>query len=61
MDEVTVSRVSVATLKSSKEEYYFDGTDTLPCTRSLFPLPAAEGWGMPCWWLRRHRNVETRF
>ncbi len=58
---VTVSRVSVASLKGSKEEYYFDGTDVLPCTRSLLPMPGGDGWGTPCWWLTRHRQVVTRY
>ena len=61
MDAVVVSRVSIASLKSSKEEYYFDGTDTMPCTRSLLPPPGAGGWGTPCWWLLRHRQVVTRY
>ena len=61
MDSVVVSRVSVATLKGNKEEYYFDGTDVLPCTRSLLPPPVADGWGTPCWWMRRHRQVITRY
>jgi hypothetical protein len=60
-DSVVVSRVTVATLKGNKEEYYFDGTDVLPCTRSLLPLPTAGGWGTPCWWLRGHRQVVTRY
>ena len=60
-DFVTVSRVSVASLKGNKEEYYFDGRDVLPCTRSLLPPPTADGWGMPCWWMRGHRQVITRY
>lgn len=61
MDFITVSRESVATLKGNKEEYYFDGTDVLPCTRSLLPPLTADGWGTPCWWLRKHRQVVTRY
>ena len=60
-DSVVISRVSVATLKGNKEEYYFDGTDILPCTRSLLPPPTAAGWGTPCWWMRRHRQVVTHY
>ena len=60
-DAVIVSRVSIATLKGNKEEYYFDGTDVLPCTRSLLPPPTGDGWGTPCWWMRRHRQVITRY
>lgn len=57
---VLVSRVSIASLKSGEEEYYFDGTNTLPCTRSLLPPPTSSGWGTPCYWLLRHRQVVTR-
>ena len=60
-DQVKVTRVSVATLKSSKEEYYFDGVDTMECTRSMLPPPTASGWGTPCWWLRGHHQVVTRY
>ena len=61
MDEVSVSRVSVATLKGSKEEYYFDGNSTLTCPRSLLPMPTAQGWMTPCWYLRRNRTVLTHY
>ena len=61
IDTVQVSRVSIATLKSNKEEYYFDGTEMAPCTRSLLPPPTADGWGTPCWWLVRHRQRVMRY
>ncbi len=61
MASMTVSRVSVAPLKGGKEEYYFDGTDTAPCTVSLLPPLTAQGWGTPCWWLQRHPQTITRY
>ena len=61
MDEVAVTSMSVATLKSSKEEYYFDGDITLACPRSLLPMPTAQGMMTPCWYLRRHRTVVTHY
>ena len=61
VDAVVVNRVSIASLKGSKEEYYFDGTDVVPCTRSVLPPPVSQGWGTPCWWLRGHRQVVTRY
>ena len=61
MDTVQITRLSVAPLKAGKEEYYFDGTDTAECTVSLLPPLTAQGWGTPCWWLRRHRQVITRY
>lgn len=61
MDTVTVNRMTVAPLKGSKEEYYFDGTDVLPCTRSLLPPMTGDGFGTPCWYLTNHRQVVTRF
>jgi hypothetical protein len=61
LDEVQVTRMSIAPLKSKKEEYYFDGTDTVPCSRSTLPMPSNAGWLTPCWWLREHHSVETRY
>lgn len=61
MDEVAVSSVSVATLKSNKEEYYFDGNITLTCARSVMPMLTAQGMMTPCWYLRRHRTVVTHY
>jgi hypothetical protein len=61
LDNVVVTRVTVATLKGSKEEYYFDGTSTVQCSRSTLPMPAAAGWYEPCWWQRTHRQVVTRY
>ena len=60
-DSVEVRRVTVSTLKGNKEEYYSDGSDTLTCTVSTLPMPAADGFSTPCWWLRGHRQVITRY
>jgi hypothetical protein len=60
-DTVSVSRVSIATLKGTKEEYYSDGTDLMRCSRSVLPMPAHDGWFTPCWYLRGHHNVEVRY
>ena len=49
-DQVEVTRFVVAPLKGSKEEYYPDGTDTVPCAQSLLPQDDP-----PCWYLQRHR------
>ncbi len=47
---VEVTRFVVAPLKGSKEEYYPDGTVTVPCAQSLLPQDDT-----PCWYLQRHR------
>ena len=53
---VEVTRMVVAPLKGSREEYYMDGTEEMPCSRSLFP----QGGNQACWWLERHRVVFER-
>lgn len=53
---VQVTRMVVAPLKGSREEYYMDGTEEMPCSHSLFP----EGGNQPCWWMRQHRIVYER-
>lgn len=57
MGTVQVSRLTVAELKGNKEEYYPDGTDTVDCTRSIFP----QAGDSACWWLRRHPEVIERY
>lgn len=57
MSSVQVGRFTVAELKGNKEEYYPEGTDTVPCSRSLFP----QGGNSACWWLRRHPQVIDRY
>jgi hypothetical protein len=61
MDQVAVTSMSVATLKGSKEEYYFDGNITLACPRSVMPMFTAQGMMKPCWYLRRHRTITTHY
>jgi len=46
----------VAPLKGNKEEYYYDGTGPVDCSRSLFP----QGGNGACWWMTRHRVVYAR-
>jgi hypothetical protein len=54
---VDVSHLTVAELKSNKEEYYPDGVQAVACSRSLFP----QGGNSACWWLRRHPEVTERY
>jgi hypothetical protein len=56
MGTVVVSRFVVAPLKGNKEEYYFDGTAALDCSRSLFQQAGSGA----CWWMERHREVYVR-
>jgi hypothetical protein len=49
-DQVTVSRYLAMPLKGNKTEYYFEGTQPMPCARALFPQAGAN----PCWYVRRH-------
>ena len=60
-DSVEVSRVTTASLKGNKEAYYPEGTDAVPCSRSMFPMPSMEGSTVPCWWLRRHHEVVVKY
>jgi hypothetical protein len=54
---VQVSHVTIAELKGNKEEYYPDGVEAVPCSRSIFP----QGGNSACWWLRRHPQVVDRY
>lgn len=56
MGKVVVSRFVVAPLKGNKEEYYFDGTAEVDCSRSLFPQAGSGA----CWWVERHKVVYER-
>ncbi len=53
---VVVTRLVVAPLKGNREEYYPDGTETLPCSQSILPWDATQA----CWWMERHRVVFDR-
>ncbi|HEY4381024.1 MAG TPA: hypothetical protein VGN01_11815 [Acidobacteriaceae bacterium] len=56
MGTVTVNRVLVTPLKGNKEEYDFDGSADVDCSRSLFPQAGSGA----CWWLARHSAVYER-
>ncbi len=60
-DTVEVMRVTVATLKSKKEEYYYDGKDTVQCSNSYLPMISSQGMVTPCWYLKTHRLVRTDY
>ncbi len=53
---VTVTRTVVAPLKGNREEYYPDGTETLPCSRSVLPWGGAGA----CWRMERQRTILER-
>jgi hypothetical protein len=57
MGSVQVNRIVAAELKGNKEEYYFNGTEVLDCSKSLFP----QGSVNACWWQQRHRDVIVRY
>jgi hypothetical protein len=56
MGKAKVSRFVVAPLKGNKEEYYFDGTAMVDCSKSMFP----QGANGACWWVVRHPVVFDR-
>jgi len=56
MGTVSVSRIEVAKLKNNKEEYYWDGTADVDCSRSIFPQAGSGA----CWWLARHKVIFDR-
>ena len=49
-DKVVVSRYMSTPLKGDKTEYFYEGTEPVSCSKSLFPQ---SGW-QPCWYLRKH-------
>jgi len=57
MGSVAVDLYTVADLKGGKEDYYANGTVTLPCTKSIYPQEGSN----PCWWVERHREVVQHF
>jgi hypothetical protein len=56
MGKVTVSRIQVAAMKGNKEEYYWDGSEDVDCSRSIFPQAGSGA----CWWLARNKTVFER-
>jgi len=57
MGSVVVSTIVVASLKGNKEEYYPQGTQTVACSKSIFPQVG----GGACWWAQRHPEVDVRY
>ena len=57
MGSVEVKQVIAAELKGNKEEYYFNGTTSVDCSKSLFP----QGGVNACWWQERHQDAVTRY
>jgi hypothetical protein len=57
MGTVQVDRFTIADLKGGKEDYYPNGTETVACSKSLYPQ---EGHN-PCWWVERHREVDQHY
>ena len=57
MGSVQVKQVIAAELKGNKEEYYFNGTTAVDCSKSLFP----QGGVNACWWQERHPEIVTRY
>ena len=57
MGSVVVDQYTVADLKGGKEDYYANGTVSMPCTKSIYPH---EG-NNPCWWVERHREVVQHY
>jgi hypothetical protein len=56
MAKVAVSQIAVAPLKDNKEEYFWNGTVDVDCSRSIFPQAGSGA----CWWLARHKVVFDR-
>jgi len=56
MGKVAVSQIDVAPLKDNKEEYFWNGTVDVDCSRSIFPQAGSGA----CWWLARHKVVFDR-
>jgi hypothetical protein len=53
MGKVTVSTMTALDMKDGKEEYFWDGSADLDCSRSIFPQAGSGA----CWWLARHNIV----
>lgn len=53
MGAVSVSTMTEVPLKNGKEEYFWDGTVDVDCSRSIFPQAGSGA----CWWLMRHSIV----
>lgn len=53
MGKVTVSDMTALPLKNGKEEYFWNGSEDVDCSRSIFPQAGSGA----CWWLQRHNIV----
>ncbi|MGD0796358.1 MAG: hypothetical protein ABR910_01430 [Acidobacteriaceae bacterium] len=56
MGKVTVNTMTALALKSDRDEYFWDGSADVDCSRSIFP----QAGGGACWWLARHNIVYER-
>ena len=57
MGSVVVDLYTVADLKGGKEDYYANGTVSMPCSKSIYP----QAGNRPCWWAQRHREVVQHY
>ncbi len=57
MGSVIVDLYTVADLKGGKEDYYANGTVSMPCAKSIYP----QAGNNPCWWVQRHREVVRHY
>jgi hypothetical protein len=49
-DQVNITRYMATPLKNHKTEYFYEGTGTVACSRTLFP----QGGMDPCWYRKKH-------
>jgi hypothetical protein len=49
-DQIDVTRYMETPLKGHKTEYFYEGSGTIACSRTLFQ----QGGMDPCWYRRRH-------
>jgi len=56
MGTVEVGVMIETPLKGNKEEYDWGGTETVDCSRSIFPQAGSGA----CWWLARKKTLEEK-
>lgn len=49
-DQVEITRYLAAPLKDHKTEYFYEGSGSVACSRTLFPQGAMD----PCWYRKKH-------
>jgi len=54
---VTVRRQLDVPQKNKKTEFYFEPPEDQDCVNALFPHFGVQ----PCWYLRRHANVQVQY